>query len=240
MPLYRRRYRKKTYKRRSYRRRAPGSSSQVKKNTKDIRFLKRLSEPKTLDAEINSTAIPILPTMVDAELDPADDYFPICPQGDTAFNREGQEVIVTGIEVQGLLTSNPTTLTTQTAQVLVLLVEDKQTNGAQLNSEDVLATVTNSVNNCSGFRDVGHRRRFRVHWKKRFILTPQMAGLNASVSTQQVLVPFSIFVKPMVRMKWKSSGTGIADVNGSTFHMLAVATQSDCSLSYRLRSHFKG
>ncbi len=213
-------------------------------------------EKKFFDSGLTGSVLAAGTDASGAEHDPTTLLCLNCPaQGDMENNRDGRQITMSSIQVKGVITipsiaadAGPdNTLPT----VFIALVLDKQTNGAQLDSEDVFCNVGGAFNlAASPFRELENVQRFRILASRSYNLAnasvvPFYQGTAGSADRQGVQVPFS-FYKSLKGMK-VNFATGqttsvIAAIQDNSIHIVAytsnttVATQID----YASRLRFYG
>lgn len=183
-----------------------------------------------------------------AELDPATLNALFCPvTGDDFLNRDGRKVQVVAIKIKGLIQQAvQATQTTADAipVVRILLVQDKQTNATQLNSEDVLGNAVTSP--IFAFQNPAFFGRFKVLKDKTFSIPVPFSAQDAAgtfVSGSKD-IPFKFtrkFKKPVVvHYNGTNAGT-VADTIDNSFHIIGTQSENagiQCSLTYQCRTTF--
>jgi len=216
--------------------------SRYKKRTSRL-ALPSLVERKFVDQVKTSTALNN--TWTGAEVDPAQ-AIGSCVQGDGESNRDGTKIVVKSVQMQGTVAR-----TRQSDQadvrkptlVQVALVMDMQTNGAQLNAEDVfvdtgpIIPARHVLNNTSRFR-VLRTQVFRM-----FDTAAGTDGANTNTVTGNCY-SFRWWV-PMTQVVNFVAGAGagtIADFKDVSFHIIAASTGtgSEDTLEYNSRVRFIG
>lgn len=211
------------------------------------------SEAKYYDLNYNA-AVAATADWSGAEADPATI---LClngvPQGDTMTTRDGQKIEMKSIFVTGLIN-----IPTQSAQsaaendstVFIALVLDKQTNKAQLNSEDVYENTrsgTDSYLLSSPLRKMNFTERFKVLATKTITFPPPpIAALTDAGTTlvqQGIKVPFTMFANLKgLGTKFDTSATtgAIGTIVDNSLHMVAVCNNQDFAptLIYQSRLRF--
>lgn len=214
------------------------------------RAAKRLaSERKYYDEERAATAIPLCATsFAGAEADPATVNTLCAPVlGSDINQRIGRRIDVLAIKIRGTINVPPQTAQTATdaaPTIRLLLVQDNQTNAAQLNSEDVLESgdATQAV---FMFQSTKFFGRFRVLKDKLItLMNPNMQTLSATNASfeQNALVrsvKMSIkFIKP-VRINFNAvNGGTVADIIDTSFHVLCGTNSTEFAptLAYKVRT----
>lgn len=186
------------------------------------------------------------------ELDPGTANCLFSPvTGNDINNREGRKVNVYKIKIRGLITRiTDTTQTTVSADpaTRVILVMDTQTNGTQMQGEDLMTTSEASVSiTFTGFQNLANLGRFRVLKDKTYYPTPNVAVNNASATTVSQAggnIPFKmnvVFKEPVVVRFNATDGGTVADIIDNSFHLIAQRSGNDGSvlLGYTCRVCFK-
>lgn len=183
------------------------------------------------------------------EADPATTNTLFAPtQGDDISNREGRNVYVYSITIKGSLTTTAATAETaaDTCQgVRMILCIDKQTNGAQMNSEDL---ITSSNPGTFNFQNTQFFGRFRILKDKTYTFPPTPIAANgtaAQIFQGSVVKYFKIkhkFAVPL-RVNFNATNGGtVADIVDNSFHLIAGRDKADpgVTLNYQCRVSFKG
>lgn len=208
-------------------------------------------EQKFLDLALGQTALTADAGMAGAEQDPATALSLTVPsQGDSETQRDGKQIIAKYIEITGKVgfagaeaVVNPL----NAVQAFVAVVLDKQTNGAQLNSEDVFKNTTASANGATvPQRNLLYGKRFRLLKQVCFDLTPETLGYNAAndFGWQGKERTFRWYI-PLNNMKinFTSGTTGVVgNVLDNSVHVIACCnnTASAPYILYNSRFRFCG
>ncbi len=103
----------------------------------------------------------------------------IIAQGNTESNRIGRKVVLTRVDCKGILTLPASAVDTATSEVVrLLLVCDKQTNGAVFAGTDIWET-----DNWRSFNNLANSKRFRVLQSKIFTLNSTAGSGRGSTDT---------------------------------------------------------
>lgn len=175
-----------------------------------------------------------------------------CPQGDSESERIGRAQYVNSIYVKGWCESgiaNEVTLGaaggSPDAIVRIILLVDTQTNGAQLNAEDVMKTIATGED-VNSVRNLEFTTRFKILKDKTYKI-PVMNGNYSATTTKfscaKGLVPFKIgykFREPM-KVQYTGAGGDIANINDNSIHIIGTASTSTASkLTYNARCRYTG
>lgn len=175
------------------------------------------------------------------------------PPGDGGSERDGRNFRMKNITIKGQVRlgaqvgqTGPDNL----PRVFIALVLDKQTNGAQMSSEDCFVNPSgNAVLAADPLLNLENSQRFRV-LKTAHIGPKDFAGSQAmgdypagSIAERGVTVPFTLFVdlKNMMVNMTPSGGT-VAGISDNSLHLIAFVndTSSGAVLDYNSRLRFVG
>jgi len=173
--------------------------------------------------------------------------------GAEMYNRISRKVYVKKISISGRVTlpalSNLTTIDVLNPMVVrVILCIDKQTNGVQMNSQDLIGALSGVASeSIDMFQNPAFFGRFQVLKDKKFVLQ------DASTLTEQSFVidrsgltrTFKWVVKfrkPIVVHYNNVNNGTVGDIVDCSFHLLAAVNQSTSAsyplLNYRARTVF--
>ncbi len=205
-------------------------------------------ERKFIDYEVDKA---VVKSMAGGEVDPATGSISAIAQGDGESNRDGRKCVLKQVMVRGYVELNGLDdqgdeILTQAATVFVALVQDTQSNGAQLNAEDVYDDPTDTDLDPLAYRNLQFSKRFRVLQTKLLQLTPQVFSKSGGASTDQQTAPVRrpfMFMKN-VNIPVNHSGTtaDISTVTDDSLHVLAWSGAADgtCTIRYISRVRFVG
>lgn len=211
-------------------------------------------EKKFFDTE-RSIAITAPSDATGGEADPTTLLCLNCPaQGDGESQRDGRQINMTSIQVKGMVSI--AAQADQTAgdvipDIMIALVLDKQTNGAQLNSEDVYENPSGFATLASQpFRNLENTQRFRV-LKTVHVTAAELAGAiqpvydGTNIEQQGATVPFSMYVnlKGMKVNFLSGQTTSVIDaIADNSLHVIAYASNTSATpfLLYNSRLRFVG
>lgn len=168
-------------------------------------------------------------------------------QGTGPTDRDGRKLIIKSIFVRGnvKLAHDAGAAGADATVARVLLVQDTQTNGAQLNPIHVMASgVGTGVHQ---FRNLEYSKRFRVLGDKTMVLNPQSSsGDTATVRAGEVKKSFSFFLKCNIPVTYNATAdpADISQIMDNSFHILAMGDDASpagsLKLSYNCRARFVG
>lgn len=199
-------------------------------------------EYKFIDQTVALTAVSA--DWAGGELDPVGGVNCIgaCTQGTGESNRDGRQINVKSIQIQGYALrplASDSADPISPGYIKIALVQDTQTNGTQLNAEDVYNSGTLDE---VAFRNLEYTRRFRVLGTAEvfpYVQATMTDGANTA-SCQGNLCPFSIRWKGNVSVNFSGNAGTIADIMDNSFHIIAAGNVSTDQVCYNSRVRFIG
>lgn len=162
-------------------------------------------------------------------------------QGTTQSTRLGNKIIMKSVQVNGILSLDvlqDSSDAGESSYVRVFLVLDRQTNGAQLNGEDVYSDGGGS-DICS-LRNLEFSDRFLVLAEEACTLdytNSQTDGANtASVAGTKKY--FTMFKNLNIPCQYKTNTATVTSVNDNSLHILAFADNGGVNLSWQSRVRY--
>ncbi len=200
-------------------------------------------ENKFYDTKVSGDSI--VTTTASAEVDPpADDHcLNAIAQGDGESNRDGRQCRLTSVQLKGLLTIDVLSDQADIPQgniLRVIIYHDKQTNGAQASSEQVLLD-TAGVDLCS-LRNPQYTKRFTVWYDQTFDMSPLTAGTDGA-NTNSIAAPskyFEFYKQIDMPVNFISTTSNIANITDNSIHVIAIAQAAGAKISYQARVRFVG
>ncbi len=169
-------------------------------------------------------------------------------QGVGENQRDGRKYAINSVFIRGTLELPvQESLGAPPADVVarVLLVLDKQTNGAQLNAEDVMLTVA-SAHDIDSFRNLQFVERFQVLADKKVRIPLTLMATNEGAvnlfAHGSVSVPFkmSFIFKTPLRVTCKATAAAIASIVDNSIHVIGTANNTSLTINYTSRLRFTG
>ncbi len=147
-------------------------------------------------------------------------------QGDTNASRNGNQIKLKSLYLQGSMQFNSSATA---SSFRILLVQDKQTNGAQYNTTDILQDITTQDNIVSPYNTDG-KYRFRVLYDKKFTL---------SSSGKQIQL-FKKYCKLDMHIRYDGNAGTIADLSSNSISMIYYSSEATNAplFTYYIRSRF--
>lgn len=207
-----------------------------------------VTERKYFDSEVSAVALVSSATAwAGMEFDPTTLNTLFAPvTGDDFNNRSGRKVQVLGIKIKGhinIQAQSDQVAADNAALIRILLVQDQQTNAAQLNSEDVITSGAASAA-IDMFQNPAFFGRFRVLQDRFFSLqSPSITFDGTNIEQSGLVRPFKMnirFTKPVVVHFNATNGGTVADIIDNSFHIIANSTsiQTAPTINYKCRTTF--
>ncbi len=205
-------------------------------------------ENKFVDYSIVATAIGSPAGSAGGEMDPAGSVncLNAVAQGDGEQQRDGRKIKLNSVHLRGhihrAVATDQADMRTGGA-VFIALVSDAQTNGTQLNSEDV---YENSSGNADGavhsFRNLQYTQRFKVLWSRLYSFDAPNAGTDGTNtnSTGGQIRNFKVDIPLSFVTQFSASTAVVASINDTSLHVIAFATDAGYTLTYLSRVRFVG
>ncbi len=202
---YNKKYKRKRKRRSGYYRHGMNALELASKSLAVATTLKKLInvEFKFHDVQITATAVSTTATI---------SQLTNIPQGDTDITRDGAQVKVTRLNLKYLLASHASAANTA---VRLMLVLDKQTNGAIYAIADLLADTTANDIIVSGL-NLDNKYRFRVLYNQVVLLNNEGWNNKYHVINKQL----------QQRLRFESSTPSIADLNSGSLSFVIVSNQT--------------
>ncbi len=206
------------------------------------------AELKFFDSHQNDTAITAPADAAGGELDPTTLNCLFAPtQGTGAENRDGRRVSMKSLLIVGNVicaSQANQTVPEEASSVFIAVVLDKQTNAAQLNSEDVFHNESGDASLAAApLRDLERSTRFRVlkTWKLDFqVVSAAFDGTN--IEQAGLVQHFEGFIGLNVPVEFVANGGSISDIQDNSLHVIAYCTNTGLApaLNYNARIRFMG
>lgn len=233
---------------RSFRRRVrrrTGARTYRKKRPQNMRIGGFLGiEKKFVDYQVDQA---VVGAVAGSEADPTSNVncLNASATGDGETNRDGKSVRLLSVEVKGTILfagldqATPATLPT----VRLLLVQDKQTNGAQLNAEDVLNDPSDADLDVTAFENLQYSKRFKI-WRDFHINMPAASSTwdGDSALSGGAIIPFRMYASlNFMACNFTSTTAVIANIMDNSFHVIAIGSAGiTATIRYGSRCRFIG
>jgi hypothetical protein len=207
-------------------------------------------ELKFYDTSLVSSALTAPTDGSGGEHDPATVLCLSAPaQGNAEQNRDGRKMTIKSVFVNGIINVPPQDGISsgngkEACKVYVALVQDKQSNGAQENSEDVFINPgANALLAASPLRNLEYTSRFRVlSVFEEDIPVPTISYDSADIEQSGAMRHFKLSKKVNIPVTFTDSTAGVAQVMDNSLHIVAYTNNTDLAptLSYNSRIRFVG
>lgn len=197
-------------------------------------------ETKFIDYTLAKTAFSA--TVAGGELDPTSsvDCISAIAQGDGESNRDGRKCTLISLHIRGNVNISASSGSTAQAPSImrVIVVWDTQTNGAQLNAEDVMLPAAHVEHS---FRNLQFSKRFRILKDQTFTVVPVAgAGDGAVNDFSEVERSFKWNFKFKIPVIHNGTSAVVATITDNSIHIIGFANNVSCNLSYQTRVRFVG
>lgn len=210
------------------------------------------SESKYYDTYVEGLSLDSAAAMSGKEADPATVNCLNAPaQGDDINERVGRKIEIYKIQIRGVIASGGGS---DLADPLgngvfrYILYLDKQANGTQSQSENLLETIGTPtiLNNCNAFQNIANLGRFRV-LKDRILRPGVPVAFNDAAATGSQINPDKYFKcthkfkKPLVTKFNGTATAGVASVVDNALHFICYQNDNSQAntLTYHARLYYK-
>lgn len=184
-------------------------------------------ERKFKDDFLTTTAL--VPTVAGSEVDPPSG---LClndvDQGDDIDQCIGRKYTIEALQVRGWV--EDASLTAGNSRLVRLIIyQDKQTNNAQAQAEEVLIPTALTSQYWSAYPNTTEKARFKILMDRTITLTydsPRYA--------------FNWYKKLNIPVNNSGTTGGAAGINDNSLHMIAIAEELGPNIQYRSRLTFTG
>lgn len=184
-------------------------------------------EEHYIDTFKTSTALS--DSWVGGELDPT--ALTLCApiKGTGSSNRDGDHIIITKIQIRGILkleTKSEQDDVSKSEAYRVMLIWDKQTNGAQLNAEDVMVATEPEV---FSYRNQSYLSRFKIltswdgclKWGTAFTDGANKGSVGGGAKK------FMSNIECMIPVDFKANNGDVTDIVDNSLHIIGCAENSN-------------
>lgn len=231
-----------------------GSAAYRKSLTAAVRTLNRRQgglaglELKFLDTSKGSVAISSSATMVGGEYDPPTlDCLNSMVQGNGASARIGRYIWMKSIKVKGHFNIVKTTASSAPPSVTAInayLILDRQTNTAQMSSEDVFTNKLAAADTLDAlFRDMQNTDRFQVLDSYKTNIMPTFIRSNVAGESQHAQVKRNWTMSHRwpgkgKRVLFNTAGGNVTNIQDNSLHVIIFASIAGCTVSYNARLRY--
>lgn len=183
------------------------------------------------------------------ELDPSPTTcFTTISQGDGESNRDGRKATIKSLYLKGMVVipSQPNQAGAERADLCFLaVVLDTQTNGAQLNSEDVYTNPGGDASGCAvPFRNLQYSKRFKILATRLITLhDPNMTYDGTNIEQAGYTKPFKINLPNLnIECNYSNTTETIANSTDNSIHIIGFTNSTGLGpmITYNSRTRFVG
>jgi len=207
-------------------------------------------EKKFLDTARTDVAIVTPAALTGGEYDPSTGCTGClsCPaQGDTEQSRDGKRIVIDSLIIKGYVRSlaTLTEAPVENDKVFVCVILDTQSNGAQLNSEDVFKNTSAAGSLIvDPTKNLLFGNRFRILKSQVYDLTPVgIVAATATIAHCGVRRDFDWYIpfKGGLQVNLNAGTTAdVANVIDNSLHVVAFSVASNNAIGYNARIRFQG
>lgn len=203
-------------------------------------------EIKFVDYILSATAF--TDVWASGEMDPTENSISGIAQGDGDSERDGRVSTLLSWHLKGFIEItrvesqvNPTD--DEICRIVVVL--DTQTNGAQLNAENVFISFA-AAKDVSSMRSLPGDQRFQILHDKTILIPAARAVMNEGAAdlfargTIRSPFEFEGILNPPIRVNHLGTSTAIASIADNSIHVIGVATGTTPEINYVSRIRFVG
>lgn len=158
-------------------------------------------------------------------------------QGTTQSQRIGRKCTIKSIGIRYTVTI-PTTpsLSGGADLVRVMLILDKQANGAPLTATQILESDA-----VTQYRNLVNSSRFTVLWDKSFIINATAGGGNGTISDSYANKKHLVFFKKLnLPIEYDGTDGAITEIRSNNLTLLQIGLQGTSTSVFRIRIRFMG
>lgn len=180
-----------------------------------------------------------------ALVDPAtNNHLTPIAEGSDATNRDGRRCIVKSIFIHGQVHWQTAPTLNSPGAVRLILIQDVQTNAAQMSPTDAFNTVS-GAQDIMAFRNLEKTTRFRV-LKEVWVAPPAVVsaseGNGTTATAGGAYVPFVMHIPNLnMRQTWLDANATVGSVSDNSLHLIALyGGDRTVSIQYVSRARFIG
>lgn len=162
-------------------------------------------------------------------------------QGSAENQRIARCVWLKSVYIKGHINLPAAAAIENNGYVSLWLVQDKQTNSAQMSADDFLKNYGNTYG-ADSFQNLRYSDRFKLLKYKRIRFPPRNCFGNASTSAVGAQdIPFEIYVKCNIKKEHIGTTANVSEVTNSSIHLIACRSEdahSSTELTYQARVRY--
>lgn len=175
-------------------------------------------------------------TIVGSESDPSNGSISAIGQGTGVSLRDGRTCTLRHLDIRGsvdkVISGSP-----ENANIIrVIVLLDKQTDGAQFKGEDVMTSITFVEN---AHRNLLFEKRFEILKDTTFLLEPKVGAVDGgSTTTWGIAKTFHWKFDLDIPVEFKSNLTNVSAITNNSLHVMAFSEDNGYFLKYESRVRF--
>lgn len=206
-------------------------------------------EKKFLDTAKSLTVVAGAGALTGGEYDPSSGCTGClsCPaQGDTEQARDGKRFVIDSLVLKGYVVDpeSASEAAHAASKIFVAVILDTQTNGAQLNSEDVFKNLLGTADGVvNPMKNLLFGKRFRILKSQVWDLTPTgvtAAGLTAADAVRREFDWYIPFKGGLPVNTNAGTTADVANVADNSLHVVSFSTLGTAYIAYNARIRFQG
>jgi len=207
-------------------------------------------ETKFYDTTLSAATIAAATDATGGEYDPSATSMISTPaQGDSEQQRDGKKILIKNVQIKGIVVRPQTEDAVAPPggdNVFIALVQDMQSNGAQMNSEDCFKNLAATAAGATvPLRNLLYSERFRILKSEMLNMdVPSVSAegdnLHSSVGVTKCFEWFIPFTDGLPVNFNAGTTASIANVVDNSLHVIAYSNLGVCTLTYNARIRFQG
>lgn len=205
----------------------------------ELKFFDNALLPTALQSSTDATLGVLNPSAVIS--------FTTIAQGDGEQQRDGKRAVMKSLYVSGTVKTPGLNLATGSViqpLIFIALVQDKQSNGAEVNSENIYKNIAaNSNLSANPLRNLKFSSRFRVLAATQFMMPRPSVNWNGTTEdVAGTTVPFKLNWKGEMPVTYSGTTANIANVTDNSINLIAWASNTSLgpTIQYVARTRFVG
>lgn len=186
----------------------------------------------------NSTTFTSISPTAGAPVNPADDSLNLISQGTTKNQRIGNKLNLYAIRIRGEVTVPTNASSIGSDWVRIVLVLDKQANGAVANVADVFEPTAAATTDLNAHMNMDNVDRFKIV-KDRLIIPPPSGYGTIATGQASIRLPFKLNHKCQTEIVFSSTTGVITEVRSNNWILFCFSSTSSSSISGKSRVYWK-
>ncbi len=160
----------------------------------------------------------------------------LIPQGLTESTRIGRQILITSVAIKGLCQINASVSENGTSDVVrIVLVQDKQTNGAIAGSTEYL-----ELNEINGFNNLSNKNRFKTLASMIVHINTPLSGDGTTTQTGEAIRYFQLFKKVKIPMEFAAGTGAITEISSNSVLAFVISEEATANIRWETRIRYTG